>query len=351
MRRHVILAPGLFATPSAKTAHGVIAYADDLTVAVIDPHLAGKRVVEVLPYLHSETPIVADVAGALMYGPNTLLVGVAAPGGALPAAWRAEILAAIDAGLNVVSGLHDILGADPEFAAAAARAGVTIDDIREPPAVPLFSGKVYDVAAHIVLTVGTDCAVGKMTASLELVRAARERGERAVFVPTGQTGIAIAGWGISVDRTISDFTSGAAEQLVLEGSTRGDLLFVEGQGSCNHPAYAGVTVGLLFGSAPDALVLVHKTTRKKIGGFDTPIMTYREYIRAYEALCAWTKPARVIGVILNTHGLDEAAARAAIAHARTETGLPADDVVRFGPHAFYAAIAPAIGKSQKACAS
>lgn len=350
-RRYAILAPGLFATRSAKTAHGVIAYAEDPTVAVIDPQHAGKRICDVLPYLKSEAPIVATLAQAREHNPDTLLVGVAAPGGALPASWRREIVAALEGGLDVVSGLHDVLATDPEFAAAAARAGANIRDIRLPPDVPLFSGQAYDLKARVVLTVGTDCAVGKMTASLELVRAARARGERAVFVPTGQTGIAIAGWGISVDRTIADFTAGAAEQLVLEGSTRGDLLFVEGQGSCNHPAYAGVTISLLFGSAPDALILVHSATRSAIEPYNTPILTYRDYIGLYEGLTASLKPARVIGIVLNTLGLSEEAALDAIERARVQTHLPADDIVRFGCDAFYAAIAPAIGKSNKLCAS
>jgi uncharacterized NAD-dependent epimerase/dehydratase family protein len=341
-RRYVALAPGLFATRSAKTAHGVIAYSADETIAVVDPDHAGKRVRDVVPYLHSDAPIVAGVAAALALGPTSLLVGVAPPGGALPPDWRRSILDALEAGLEVVSGLHDQLADDAEFAAAARRGGGSIWDVRMPPDVPLFSGRAWDVPARVVLTVGSDCAVGKMTASLELTRAAVERGVRARFVATGQTGIMIAGSGIAVDRVVADFAPGAAEQLVVDGARDADLLFVEGQGGINHPAYGPVTLALLYGCAPDALVLVHLATRTAIEDFETPLLSYRALIRTYESLCAGVKPARVVGIALNTYGLDEQSAYDAIAVARDETGLPVDDVVRFGPHALYDAIAPAL---------
>ena len=346
-RRYLVLAPHLFATRSAKTAHGVIAYSTDITVAVVDPDHAGKRVRDVVHYLDSDAPIVATVAEGLAFGPTSLLVGTAPPGGALPLEWRAEVSAAIRAKLEIVSGLHDFLGEDVEFRGLADEHDTRIWDLRLPPAAPLFSGAAYDIAAKILLTVGSDCAVGKMTASLELTRAARERNADAVFVPTGQTGIAIAGWGTSIDRVIADFAPGATEQLVLEGERRArDLLVVEGQGGINHPAYAPVTLALLYGSAPDALVLVHLVTRTEIEGYGIPVLSYRDLIRTYEGLCATLKPARVVGIALNTLGLSDDEARAAIADAREQTHLPVDDLVRFGPHAFYDAIAPAIQKTK-----
>ena len=346
-RRYLVLAPHLFATRSAKTAHGVIAYSTDITVAVVDPDHAGKRVRDVVHYLDSDAPIVATVAEGLAFGPTSLLVGTAPPGGALPLEWRAEVSAAIRAKLEIVSGLHDFLGEDVEFRGLADEHDTRIWDLRLPPAAPLFSGAAYDIAAKILLTVGSDCAVGKMTASLELTRAARERNADAVFVPTGQTGIAIAGWGTSIDRVIADFAPGATEQLVLEGERRArDLLIVEGQGGINHPAYAPVTLALLYGSAPDALVLVHLVTRTEIEGYGIPVLSYRDLIRTYEGLCATVKPARVVGIALNTLGLSDDEARAAIADAREQTHLPVDDLVRFGPYAFYDAIAPAVQKTK-----
>ncbi len=343
-RRYAMLAPGRFAD-DAKTAHGVIAYGSDDVVAVIDPALAGKRVLDVLPHLRRDAPIVGTVAEALALGPTSLLIGTAPKGGALPPDWRAAVLEAIAAKLEIVSGLHEQLGEDREFKLAAAAAGTTIWDVREPPDVPIFSGAAYDVSAPVLLLVGNDCAVGKMTVALELVRAAQTAGRNARFVPTGQTGIAIAGWGISVDRVIADFAPGAAEQLVLYAAHEGaDTIVVEGQGAINHPAYAPVTLALMYGSAPDALVLVCEPTKTHIEQFKTPALPYRELIRIHEALLATVKPAEVIGIALNTRGLSEERAREEIDRAQRETLLPADDVVRFGPDRLYADIAPRLVK-------
>jgi uncharacterized NAD-dependent epimerase/dehydratase family protein len=348
-RRYVVFAPGAFATRSAKTAHGVIAYSRDLTVAVVDPDHAGKRVRDVVAYLDSDAPIVATVAEALAFEPTALLIGIAPPGGALPLAYRAEIAVAIRARLEIVNGLHAFLGEDAELRALADEHDSRIWDLRLPPAAPLFSGAAYDIGSRVVLTVGSDCAVGKMTAALELTKAANDAGQAAEFVATGQTGIAIAGWGTAVDRVVSDFATGAAEQLVLEGDrrvgARDGILFVEGQGGISHPAYAPVTLALLYGCAPDALVLVHLVERTVIEGYDLPLLGYRELIRTYEGLCATVKPARVVAIALNTHGLDDEAARAAIADAKAQTGLPCDDVVRYGPGDLYAAFAPQVAKT------
>ncbi len=348
-RRYIIFAPGAFATRNAKTAHGVIAYSRDETVAVVDPDHAGKRVRDVVAYLDSDAPIVASVSEGLRFGPTALLIGIAPPGGALPADYRAEITVAIRARLDIVNGLHTFLGDDPELRALADNHDSRIWDLRLPPAAPLFSGAAYDITSRVVLTVGSDSAVGKMTAALELTRAATDAGDAAEFIATGQTGIAIAGWGTAIDRVVADFATGAAEALVLDGdrhiAARDGLLFVEGQGGINHPAYAPVTLALLYGCAPDALVLVHLVTRTTIDGYDIPLLGYRELIRTYEGLCANVKPARVAAIALNTHGLDDAAAQAAIADARAQTGLPCDDVVRFGPGVLYAAFAPQVVKT------
>ncbi|HET6894604.1 MAG TPA: DUF1611 domain-containing protein [Candidatus Baltobacteraceae bacterium] len=343
-RRYAVLAPGQFAQ-NAKTAHGVIRYGTDEIAAVVDPDCAGKTVREVVPYLECDAPIVATVREALEYHPRSLLIGTAPKGGKLPPDWRAEVLTAIRAGLEIVSGLHDMLGEDEEFVRAAEVHGATIWDVRRPPDVPLFTGEAYGVEPPVVLAVGNDCAVGKMTVMLELARAAKDAGKHAEFVPTGQTGIMIAGWGIAIDRVISDFATGATEQIVLEAARRDpDYILVEGQGGINHPAYAPVTLSLMYGAAPDELILVVDPTRVRIEVFETPTLSYRELIRAYESLCATVKPAKVIGIALNTRNLTEERAVAEIERARAETMLPADDVVRFGPHALWNAIAPQLVK-------
>ncbi|MEO6835104.1 MAG: DUF1611 domain-containing protein [Candidatus Tumulicola sp.] len=343
-RRYVILAPERFAI-DAKTAHGVIRYGEDEVVAVVDPACAGKRVRDVLPHLQSDAPIVGSVTEALRFAPTALLIGTAPRGGALPPDWRRAVLDAIEAKLEIVSGLHDLLGDDAEFHAAARRSGTSIWDVRAAPDVPLFSGDAYAVQAPILLMVGNDCAVGKMTVALELVRAAHEAGTNARFVPTGQTGIMIAGWGISVDRVIADFAAGAAEQLVVQAARDGsDLIVVEGQGAINHPAYAPVTLALMYGSAADGLVLVCDPSRAEIEDYGTPALGYRDLIVIHEALLATVKPANVIGVALNTRGLSEAQARKEIDRARRETQLPVDDVVRFGADRFYRDLAPRVVK-------
>jgi uncharacterized NAD-dependent epimerase/dehydratase family protein len=343
-RRYAILALDRF-EDDAKTAHGVIRYGTDEVVAVIDPSNAGRRVRDLLPHLESDAPIVASVAEALPFSPTALLIGTAPKGGGLPPAWRGAVLEAIAARLEIVSGLHEMLERDREFRVAARAGGTTIWDVREPPDVPLFSGDVYGVKAPTLLTVGNDCAVGKMTVSLELVRAANRAGKNARFAPTGQTGVLIAGWGISVDRVIADFAAGAAEQLVLYAEHEGaDLIVVEGQGAINHPAYAPVTLALMTGCAPDALVLVCDPCRTRIETYPTPTLRYRESVEIHERLLETVKPAPVIGIALNTQHLSEDQARAEIARARAETGLPATDLVRFGADEFYSAIAPRIVK-------
>jgi uncharacterized NAD-dependent epimerase/dehydratase family protein len=331
--RLAIFAEGLFAKHTGKTAHGVIRYGNRDVVAVIDSTCAGRTANEVEPFALQPVPIVATLEEALDRGAESLLIGVAPPGGKLDPAWRPLLLAAIEAGLSLEAGLHTQLNDDPELADAARRHGVELRDLRQVPAdlsVPKGPYSRPD-SVTVVHSVGSDTVIGKKVVTLELDRAARKRGLRSVYVPTGQTGVAIAGWGIAVDHVISDYVAGAAERLVLEGSERGDLLFVEGQGAVFHPAYSGVTLGLLHGSAPDLLVLVHKPNATHNRNYpDLPIPPLNELIAAYENAAAPVRPTRVAAIALNTSDLDEDEARAAIAEAERETGLVADDVVRFG---------------------
>jgi uncharacterized NAD-dependent epimerase/dehydratase family protein len=195
------------------------------------------------------------------------------------------------------------------------------------------TGENLRVPATIVLTVGSDCAIGKKTVAVELDLEARRRGWASAFVPTGQTGIVIAGWGIAVDAVVADFLAGASEWLVVEGYRRGghDLLVVEGQGSLVHPAYSGVTMGLLHGAAPHALVLCHKAGTTEAEGFPGhPLPPLAELAELHERASLPARRARVVAVALNTAELDEDGARAAIAEAESDTGLPAHDPVRFG---------------------
>jgi uncharacterized NAD-dependent epimerase/dehydratase family protein len=325
-KRYLILAEGKSGDSHyGKTMRGVVLYGAEQVVAVLDSERAGET--------YEGIPIVAAVDDGLAFEPTTALVGVATPGGRFPPAWKDVLRACVAAGLDLENGLHEFLTNDPELVALAARHGVELRDLRKPPeGLNVPTGENLRVPATIVLTVGSDCAIGKMTVSLELDREAQGRGIKSVFVPTGQTGIAIAGWGISVDAVVSDFLAGAAEQLVIEGHERGgELLWVEGQGSLSHPAYSGVTLGLIHGSAPHLYVLCHKAGTTEIEGFPGhPLLPLPELVTLHEAISLPARRAKVAAIALNTRDIDEDAARAAIAEAEEQTGLVADDPVRFG---------------------
>ena len=344
-RRFVILTEGEFGRFNAKTAYGVIRYGRDEIVAVLDSSQAGRNVAEFLP--GHDIPIVASLDEALAQPtrPDALLIGIAPTGGKLPPAWRVVILAAIAAGLDIHSGLHQFMGDDPEFAAAAAAAGTRIVDYRRPPErTETTRGRKHLPGKRVILTVGTDCAIGKMSVALELVAAARRAGDDAVMVPTGQTGMMIEGWGVAVDRLISDFTNGTVEWLVAEGEERGDWVVVEGQGSIDHPAYSAVTLGLIHGSTPHAMVLVHKPGLTE-HDFDHlpdahfPIAPLPPFIELHERIAGLVAPSRVVAIALNTSKFaSDDEARAIIAATEAETGLPADDPVRFGSERLWSAV-------------
>ena len=237
--------------------------------------------------------------------------------------------------LEIWSGLHTFIGDDPELGPLARERGVRIFDARKPPAnLPVADGLAAEVDAYVVHTVGSDCNVGKMTAQVELRNALIKRGARTRFVATGQTGIFIEGWGIAVDAVVADFIAGASEWLVLEAAKDADVILVEGQGSLIHPGYSGVTLGLLHGCCPDALILCHQATREYIGDYHgrepwVKIPPLSELVEIYERAAAPVRPTKVIGISLNTYDLSEARAREAVERAAEETGLPATDPVRF----------------------
>ena len=338
-RRILVLAEGFSGDPHfGKTARGVLRYRPEQVVGILDSERGGET--------QDGFPIVGSVADALPLGPTTALVGVATTGGRFPAAWREVLKACIAAGLDVESGLHEFISDDPELGVLAARHGVELRDLRKPPAgLNTPSGENLSHGAKVVLTVGSDCAIGKMTVALELDAEARRRGIASTFVPTGQTGIAIAGWGISVDAVVADFIAGSAEQLVLEGIERGgELLWIEGQGSLLHPGYSGVTLGLFHGSAPHALVLCHLGGKRFVEGDERfPIPPLAELVELHERSALIARPAKVVAIALNTRDLDDRAARAAVEAAAEETGLPAGDPVRFGSAELVDAVLQGIG--------
>jgi len=336
--RLLILAEGFSGDPHyGKTARGVLAYGERPSVAIVDSRRAGE--------VQGGVPIVATVGDALGFGPTTAVVGVATQGGRFPPEWRELLRTVISKGLHVENGLHEFLSDDAELSDLAARHRVELRDLRRPPAgLDVPTGANLELPVKTVLTVGSECAIGKMTVSLELDRAARARGLASRFVPTGQTGIAIAGWGIAVDAVVSDFLAGAAERLVVEGHERGgELLMVEGQGSLVHPAYSGVTLGLVHGAAPHAFVLCHLAGQTEVEGYPGhPIPALPELIELHERIALPARKAKVAAIVLNTRLLGEEEARAAIAAAEAETGLTADDPVRFGPERVLDAVLAAL---------
>ncbi|HUL04110.1 MAG TPA: DUF1611 domain-containing protein [Gemmatimonadales bacterium] len=333
--RFLIVADGQFGPLTSKTANSCIRYFPERVVGVLDRRHAGKTVGDVLGF-GGAIPIVGDFGRGLALGPTAILIGIAPTGGQLPAEWRGWIKTAIGRGLEIWSGLHTFIGDDPELGALARERGVRVLDARKPPAgLVIADGRAAEVDPLVILTVGTDCNVGKMTAQLELRSELLRRGHRARFVATGQTGIFIEGWGIAIDAVVADFVAGAAERLVLDGAVDADIVLVEGQGSLIHPGYSGVTLGLLHGACADALILCHQATRDFIGDYHgrgpwVRIPPLSEVIEIYERAAAPVRPAKVIGIALNTFDLDDAGAREAVARASEETGLQATDPVRFG---------------------
>jgi uncharacterized NAD-dependent epimerase/dehydratase family protein len=350
MSRYLVLAEGFSDDRHyGKTMWGVLRYRRRDVVAVLDSTRPPGTEVDAVP-------VVRRVEDALTFAPDTALVGVATQGGRFPPEWLELLRTCIVNGLAVENGLHVFLNDDRELRELAERHGVELRDLRRPPAdLSTATGENMRVPGTVVLTVGSDCAIGKMTVSLELDLEARARGLLSVFVPTGQTGMSIAGWGIAVDAVVSDFLAGAVERLVIEGSQRAggtsdQILWVEGQGSLVHPVYSGVTLGLYHGSAPHVLVLCHEPGRAAIegaGGGPHPIPPLAELVALHERLALPARPAAVAAVALNTQRLDAAGARAAIEAAEAETGLPADDPVRFGAGRLVDAALAVTGKLEK----
>lgn len=314
----------------AKTALGVLRYADHDVVAVLDRDTAGQRVADFVPDVQ-DAPIIAGMDDLEPDAVDTLLIGISPIGGEFDESWREDVRTALEDGCDVISGLHYFLAEDEEFARLAAENGCEIRDVRNPPAdLSVSEGIAGEVDAEVILTVGTDCSVGKMTTTMELARDARAAGHDAAVIPTGQTGIMIEGWGNPIDRVVSDFTAGAVEEMILEKGDEHDYLFVEGQGSIVHPAYSPVTLGILHGSMADKLILCHEAGREAIHGYESfSLPAIPTYVDRYESIAEPVAASEVVAGALNTAGLDDAAARDAVEEYADTLGAPATDVIRF----------------------
>ncbi len=327
-RRFAILTWGRSTPEGAKTACSVIRYRRDEVVAVLDPDNAGARCQDLLQ-TGGDLPMVATLAEAT--GADTLLIGIAPTGGRIPQHWRPVVLEAIERGMDVVSGLHDFMCNDAEFAAAAKQHNVQLIDVRKNNESTVARRQGLDESCFRVHTVGHDCNVGKMVTSVEITNELNRRGEDAKFIATGQTGILIEGDGCPIDCVTADFISGAAEQMVLKNQHR-RVLVVEGQGSLVHPSYSSVTLGLLHGCLPHALILCYKAGRETVTGLPHLTIPPLPQIKTwFETMASIHQPCSVVGVAINGAALSDAAAVEEKQRISQELNLPACDVIRDGP--------------------
>ena len=332
----VLLLHGGLRDLSGKTGLAMLRYRPGPIVAVVDPQHAGRPLAE-LTGIERAVPVVDSLAEALPYGPAVAVVGLAPSGGRLSPAVRADVAAALAAGLSVASGLHSRIADDPELAALR-RPGAWIWDLRvEPPDLTVAAARAAALPCRRLLALGSDMAVGKMSACLELEREARRRGIQARFVGTGQAGILIGGSGVALDAVRLDYAAGAVEAAVLaagQGLGPEAWLLVEGQGSLCHPG-SSASLPLIRGSQPTELLLVHRAGQRHPKGLpEIPLPPLPELIASAEAIAALARPdgrrPRVRAVALNTAHLSATEAQAAIASSTALTGLPCSDPVRAG---------------------
>lgn len=346
-RRLAILAEGTLDFHHGKTAVSILRYKPEEVAAVIDSDHGGSTTRAVVG-VGGNIPIVNNVEEARALGATTLLIGIASRGGDFPIEWRSQILFAIRNGMDVVSGLHHMLNDDPEFVQTAREWGVPLRDVRKPPdGLSVASLADRRPGSKVITFVGSDCAVGKMTAALEITSEARKRGLSSAFVATGQTGIMLEGKGIAIDRVIGDFMAGATEQMVVEAADSAEWIFVEGQGSLVHPAYSGVTLALIHGSAPDAMILVDQVDHYQVDEYPVQIPNTQALVEMYETAAGWVRPAKVIAIALNTRSVDELRARNVIQETELLTQLPTTDPVRFGAGSLVEALLDAFAIHQE----
>jgi uncharacterized NAD-dependent epimerase/dehydratase family protein len=334
-KKFVILTEGHSNPHTAKTACSVIRYRRAEVIAILDSTQAGRTSQELFD-TGGDLPVISSLNEAP--GATGLLIGIAPPGGKIPPAWRSIILQAIRQGMEIVSGLHDFLSDDPEFSAAAAKSGAKIYDVRKNSEKTIARRVGIRKDCLRVHTVGHDCSIGKMVTAIEVTLGLKQRGVDAKFVATGQTGIMVEGDGLPIDCVVADFVSGAAEKLVLENQHH-EVLLIEGQGSLVHPSYSSVTLGLLHGCLPHALILGYEVGRTRVTGVEqVKIPPLKEIKRLNEVMAGIYMPTQVIGISMNSRRLHAAEAEDERLRVQDELGLPVCDVFRDGPDVLVQAV-------------
>jgi len=317
----------------AKTADGILRYAQYSVIGVIDSQCEETDISTILK-TNKKIPIFKNIQEARgKTNANTLIVGIAPEGGKLPESFINDLHWALKNKLDIVSGMHSPLSSFPQLKKTAEKEKRKIWETRIPPQnLPLASCRTYQIKKPIVLTVGTDSAIGKLTATYELVKMVSKKGLKPCLIPTGQTAIMIEGWGITVDKCEGDFMAGAVEKMILEKEKDNpDIYFIEGQGSLFHPAYSTTSLALIHGSCPTHLILVHRPQRKRISGCQLlPLPEIKNAICAYEkSVLPNFRNTKVVAIALNTHGLEEKQAKEIIKKIEKETGLPTTDLIRW----------------------
>ena len=325
--RIIVLTEGHLGVFSSKTAACLLRYRGQDVVGVVDSTAAGTDVRTAIPWA-PPVPVFENVAAAAGSQPQALFIGIAPVGGALPPEMRQHVRQALRAGIDVVSGLHVHLSDDDEFAEAGRQSGARLFDLRQPPTPGVIAGgRARGTRCRRVLTVGTDGNVGKMVTAFELKRAAQRRGLHVRLAATGQTGIMIEGYGIVVDAVVADFAAGATEQLVLHISDC-ELGIIEGQGGIAHPGFSGVTLALLHGACPDAMILVHHAGRTHYRAEPHgPIPPLDRLCAAYEQAASLLHPARVVAVAINGFDVEQHLVRAEMRRIEQELKVPVADPI------------------------
>lgn len=304
---------------AAKTAVGIVDWRKDWCLGQV--RLEGCAADTGVPDM--------SISGGAEAGAKTMVIGAVNAGGLLPDHWIASIVEALNAGMDVASGLHARLGDIPAIREAAEKNGGQLHDVRH-NSMTFSTGKGSKRPGKRILAVGTDCSVGKKYTALAMDRAMNERGYNSSFCATGQTGVFISGRGVALDAVIADFISGAAEWL-SPATEEDHWQIVEGQGSLFHPSFAGVTLGLLHGSQPDGFIVCHEPSRTTMRGVDTPLPSIQQVIDMTVQCGKLTNPdIRCVGIAVNTSALDDDEALAYLAKVGEKHGLPATDPVRYG---------------------
>ena len=328
-KRFVVLCHEAFNYIKNKTGNMLIRYRPDEVVAVIDREKVGSNCEKEIG-VGGDTPVLASFNDSLYLEPDTLVIGNATQGGFISEEYRKEIVSALNAGCDVISGMHQFLNDDEGLKSLAKEKKVKLIDLRMPPEPPHFpTGSWHDRKAPVLLIVGTDCDTGKMTTAWELSKRLRERGRRVEFIGTGQTGILLSGSGVPIDAVKADFMAGEIEHLIDNVPSDTELIIVEGQGALTNQFYAGVTLGLMHGAMPDYMLMTHDPTRD-LDVTDFPMTTMRHVMDLHLDLMKAFRRSKFIGINLLTFAYDEDKAIKVIEDSQREFNIETTDLVRFG---------------------